>query len=61
MALLVKSLPANAGDTRDLDFIPGLRRSLWSRKCQPTPVFMKWEYWEILRTEDPERLQSKGL
>ena len=27
MALVVKNLPANAGDTTDLDTIPGLGRS----------------------------------
>ena len=27
MALVVKNLPANAGDTRDVGLIPGLRRS----------------------------------
>ena len=29
----------NAGDTGDKDLIPGLGRSHWGRKWQPTPVF----------------------
>ena len=35
---MVKNLPANAGDTRDVGSIPGSGRSpgLW----QPTPVFL---------------------
>ena len=32
MALVVKNLPANAGDVRDSDLIPGLGRSPWRRK-----------------------------
>ena len=39
VAQLVKNLPANAGDTRDAGFIPGIREIPWSRKWQPTPVF----------------------
>ena len=37
---MVKNLPANAGDARDLGSIPGLRRSPGCRKWQPTPVFL---------------------
>ena len=40
MALVVKKLPASAGDVRDVGSIPGLRRLLWRRKWQPTPVFL---------------------
>ena len=36
--LVVKNLPANAGDTGDAGKIPG--KSLWRRKRQPTPVFL---------------------
>ena len=38
MVLVVKNLPANAGDTRDLDPIPGSGRFPWSRKWQPALV-----------------------
>ena len=39
VALVVKILPANAGDTRDASLITGQgRRFPWSRKCHPTPV-----------------------
>ena len=34
---MVKNLPANAGDVGS---IPGLGRSPWRRKWQPTPVFL---------------------
>ena len=37
---MVKNLPANAGDARDMDSIPGMRRCPWSRKWPPTPVFL---------------------
>ena len=56
MALVVKNLPANAGDTKDSGLIPGLERSprmAW----QPTPVFLPGE---SQRTEEPARLQSIG-
>ena len=36
---MVKNLPANARDIRDMDQIPGLQRSPWRRAWQPTPVF----------------------
>ena len=37
---LAKNLPANAGDARDAGSIPGSGGFLWSRKWQPTPVFL---------------------
>ena len=38
VVLVVKNLPANAGDIRDAGSIPRLRR-----KWQPTPVFLPGE------------------
>ena len=38
--LVVKNLPANAGDTRNVGWIPGLDPLYWRRKGQPTPVFL---------------------
>ena len=35
--------PANVGDTRDMGFIPGVRKILWSRKWQPNLVFLPEE------------------
>ena len=35
--------PANVGDTRDMGLIPGVRKILWSRKWQPTLVFLPEE------------------
>ena len=35
--------PANVGDTRDMGLIPGVSKLLWSRKWQPTPVFLPEE------------------
>ena len=43
VALVVKNLPAYAGDIRDADSIPGLGRSLGGRTWQPTPVFLPGE------------------
>ena len=37
MVLVVKNLPANAGDIRDVSLIP------WRRAWQPTTVFMPGE------------------
>ena len=44
VALVVNNLPANAGDVRDtcgLD--PWVRKMLWRRTWQPTPVFLPGE------------------
>ena len=41
VAQLVKNLPANAGDVRGSD--PWVRKISWSRKWQPTPVFLPGE------------------
>ena len=40
MVLVVKNLPANAGDVRDAGSIPGLGRSPGGGAWQPTPVFL---------------------
>ena len=42
VTLVIKNLPANAGDVRHTGSIPGLGRSL-SREWQPTPVFLPGE------------------
>ena len=41
MALVVKNLPANAGDIRE--FYPWVRKIPWRRAWQPTPVFLSGE------------------
>ena len=41
--LVVKNLPASAGDVRDAGWIPGLGRFPCRRKWQPTPVFLHGE------------------
>ena len=41
--LMVKNLPASAGDLRDVGLIPGLGRSPWNWAWQPTPVFLPEE------------------
>ena len=41
--LVIKSLPANAGDLRDMSSIPGLGRGPWRRAQQPSPVFLPGE------------------
>ena len=44
MALAVKNLPANAGDTReDQGFDPWLGKIPWRRAWQRTPVFLPGE------------------
>ena len=36
--IVIKNLPANAGDTEDSSLIP------WSKKWQPTPVFLSGKF-----------------
>ena len=43
MMLVVKSLPAKAGDLRDVVSFPELGRFPWRRARQPTPVFLPGE------------------
>ena len=43
VALVVKNLPANAGDLRDTGFDPWVRKIPWRRKWQPIPVFLPGE------------------
>ena len=53
VALLVKNLPANAGDIRDLGSIPGSGRFLWRRVMVTHPSILPWR---IPWTEEPGRL-----
>jgi len=43
VVLVVKNLPDNAGDIRDIGSIPGLGKIPWRRKWQPTPVSLPGE------------------
>ena len=43
MALVVKNLPANAGDVRDWGFDPWVGKMPWRRKWKPTSVFLPGE------------------
>ena len=54
VALLVKNLPANAGDARDMDLIPGSGRSPGRGHGNPFQHSCLW-------TEEPGGLQSMGL
>ena len=49
ITVVVKNLPANAGDIRDLGLIPGSGKSPWRRAWQPTPVFLPGESHEQRR------------
>ena len=40
VALVVKNLPANAGDVKRLGFDPWVRKIPWNRRWQPTLVFL---------------------
>ena len=57
MVLVVKNLPANAGDTRDPGSIPGLRRSPGVEMATCSSIFA----WKIPWAEEPVRLQFMGL
>ena len=58
VALVVKNLPANAGDIRDVGLDdPWIGKIPWRRAWQPTPVFLPRESpW----AEEPAELQSMG-
>ena len=43
MVQWLKNLPVDAGDARDMDLIPGVRKIRWRRKWQSTPVFLPGE------------------
>ena len=57
VALVVKNLPANAGDVSGIDLIPGLGRSLKEGMATHSSILP----WEIPWTEEPGRLQSIEL
>ena len=52
MVLVVKNLPANAEDTRDIGLIPGLGRS---PEGEGMATHFSILVWEILWTEEPGR------
>ena len=56
LALVVKNPPANAGDIRDADSIPGSGRSLEEGMAPHSSVLA----WRIPWTEEPGGLQSTG-
>ena len=56
MALVVKNLPVNAGDTRDVGLIPGLGRSLEEEMATHSSILA----WRIPRTGEPGGLQCTG-
>ena len=43
VALVVKKLPANAGDIKHSGSITGVRKIPWRRAWQPTPVVLSGE------------------
>ena len=43
VVLVVKNLPASAGDAGDARFDPWVGKISWRRKWQPTPVFFSGE------------------
>ena len=51
---MVKNLPANVGDIRDLGLIPGLEDPLEEGMATHSSILI----WRILWTEEPDRLQS---
>ena len=58
---VVKNPPASAGDATGAGSIPGLGRSPWTRKRQPTPVFLPGKFHEQSGTVVLGGLQSTGL
>ena len=60
---MVKNLPANAGDVKDSDSVPGSGRFPWRRKWQPIPVFLPGESHgqRSLADHDDYSISSKGF
>ena len=56
MALVVKNPPPNAGDSRDMDSIAGLKDLLEEGMTTHSSILA----WRISWTEEPGRLQSIG-
>ena len=56
MVLVVKNLPANVRDIRDVGLLPGLGRSLEEGMETHSSILA----WRIPWTEEPGRLQSMG-
>ena len=56
MALVLKNLPANAGDLRDPGSIPGLGRSLEKEMATHSSILA----WRTPWREQPGGLQSMG-
>ena len=56
MMLVVKNPPANPGDVRDVDSIPGSGRSPGGGNGKP----LQYPSWRIPRTEESGGLQSIG-
>ena len=56
MALVVKNLPANTGDARDVGLIPGLGRSPGVRNGTHSSILV----WKIPEAEEPRGLLSMG-
>ena len=56
MSLVVKNPPANAGDIRDADLIPGLEDPLEEGMATHSSILA----WRIPWTEEPARVQSVG-
>ena len=54
---MVKNLPANAGDVKDVGSLPGLGRSPGGGMAAHSSILA----WRIPWTEEPGRLQSIGL
>ena len=52
MALAVKNPPANAGDIKDADSVPG-QEDPWRKAWQPTPVFLPGESHRSLAGYSP--------
>ena len=57
MLLVVKNLPVNAGDARDVGLIPRLVRPPWQRKMATQSSILAWK---IPWTEEPGGVQSMG-
>ena len=54
---MVKNLPANAGDARDVGSVPGLGRCLEKEMATHSSILA----WRISWTEESGGLQSMGL
>ena len=56
---VLKNPPASTGEAGDMDLIPGTRKIPWSRKWQPSVVFLPAKFHEQ-RSKESDTTEHKN-